>query len=441
MLKKIGRVPVRRLWRYASSVRLRDTDKSIGKCNVIFFSHDVDRGTKLEGQPFSSLLDNLSYSLRKQGLLTSHISFFGSKQTSIFDLTPAFLINRKYLWASIVDTLRFLRARVRKGDVPTSSRVELLFKDLIQKSEARLIVTIGLPKALAIAASKAEVHVIEVLHGFGYHPLPWDYGTRNEAELASEFWVADALSLATFLPLEAKGVVVTLINPLQLAKLPPVSANLSKADLGVSPEQHCSSPHQSEKLAKKVLFASSRGGYFGGRIDGRVADWGLVEKLIEESTESVQWYFRIHPMQVAEGSLSLEFRNISKIVRRYSNCDWEWATTSPPSAVYHEMDCLVTWGSEAVFDAHFSGLNSAVILPPHVDSGQAEGNHKTFDFLAEKKTLFFIPPDVSNILEWVAGQSPVEAELRAETGAHDLGFLVSRCLKLSGEDRAGTQGT
>lgn len=426
-LKLVFSIPRRRLRKSFQSIIFRDSIDKLSSCDVLFFLHDANRSSRWCRLPYSPLADSLSVALTNAGVRTKHVSFFGSSQALVFPATPVHLINRSFFRAYLSDVWRALRPGERKAGDDRSVNVEKLFAEIIERSQAKVVVTIGLPKPLALAAHSANVYLVEVLHGFGYAPLPWDYAERTALELPNEFWLGDSLSLETFSQLKRKGVKSTLIQPLHLVH-PEDADNLETLDrcdevLPPSPER---STHQIGTPAN-VLIVLSRGGYFGAKIDGRVEDWALIKRLVEESGQRVNWSFRLHPLHAAEGARSPAFRKVLRLVKRYQNCSWEWATTSPPGIVYPIQDCVVTWGSEAIFDAYFSGIASGVILPASQPLQEALGKHKAFDHLEERKSLTFLRPNSSEILIWINSQTTIDRAPQVETGARDFASLVESC--------------
>lgn len=426
LLDGLSTIPFRRIQKYAQSLFLRDSIRDLTSCDVLIFSHDVNRNSRWEGQPFSPLTDNVSIGLSEVGLKTAQVSFFGSRQTLVYPNTNVYLMNRSFLRAFLVDlfwSLLTFRNRSVRGRFEA---IERLFSQTIERSKAKLILTVGVPKPLATAARRANIRLIEVLHGFGYSPLPWDYADRKASELPHEFWLADPLSLETFKELETKGVANTLISPLQLVR-PEVREFLATQNgSSNSNPQVAESDFKSNHEKIKVLVVLSRGGYFGQKIDGRVEDWHLLERLVIDSSDEVVWHFRLHPMQTAEGKSSPTFQGVRRLEKNHENCDWEWATFSTPGIIYPEIDCVLTWGSEAVFDAFYSGLKSGVILPGSFPESEALGKHRALDMLHKQDFLTFLPPNAQEIRQWVKKQRKAQ-EVRIEPGAEDLAALVRRC--------------
>lgn len=429
LVNSAASIPPRRLWKYAQSLVQRDSIVEITSCDVLFFAHDVDRSSRWSGRPYSPLIDSLSLALTNVGVATKHVSFFGSSLDMAYPSTRVHLINRRYLWAYLADVWSSLLARKRRPGYSRFANVQKLYAEIIDRSQAKLVVTIGLPKQLVEAAHSANVYLVEVLHGFGYAPLPWDYADRTARELPNEFWLGDSISLQTFSQLATKGVKNTLIQPLQMVH-PECSSNLEnpndfESDLRDS-NAHTSDEH---RVLTRVLIVLSRGGYFGAEIDGRVEDWRLIERLVAESVQTVRWSFRLHPLHAAEGPRSPVFRRVSRLAKRYENCGWEWATTSPPGIVYAAQDCVVTWGSEAVFDAYFSGTASGVILPGLQPVEEAPGQHKALDYLEQKGFLTFLKPNFSEILRWINLQTQTIRAPQVEHGARDFASLVRSCVR------------
>ena len=416
--------PGRRRWAQAQSLFTRDSISALGACDVLFFAHDANRSSWWANQPFSPLTSNIRIALERAGLSSNEVAFFGSQQTLAYPTTTVFLMNRSFFQAYAKSLIHSLSHRLRKAGEISATPLEKLFASIIEKSEAKLIITIGLPKPLALAAHRTNVHLIEILHGFGYDPLPWDYATRRAKELPHEFWVADSLSLQTFKRLGKKGPKNKLVQPLQLEE--PIS--LEDKNRPDSAEQSLELTRntrstQSDRAAN-VVVVLSRGGYFGTDIDGIVEDWHLLENLLVKSSRSVNWFLRLHPLQVTDGVFSPAYRRVKKLSKQYENCSWQWATESPPSLVYPRMDCLLTWGSEAVFDGHFSGLSSGVVVPNADLLPIASGQHGAFDHLTSRRSLSFLEPDSESILNWVRMQKKASPNERVEIAAQDFFSIV-----------------
>lgn len=419
-----------RIFQYLRSLLVEDSWKSLKKSDVLFFSHDTHHLSLVNSLPFSPLLDSLRAGLEEAGLRTERVGFFGSRQKKGFGGAGSVRINRKYAFVRLIDLVRRLNKKEEGQDHNLPSVVRF-FSLLLTKSEAKVVIAVGVPIPLALATRNTNLHLVEVLHGFGYSSIPWDYMSRASSELPREVWVGDPLSHRTFMQLANKGIVRTLTSPLQLEPPPETGKPKLFPCHDVPPSGPSLNRQKSRRRLKKVVFATSRGGRFGMGLDTVRFDWELLNSLVSQSSESVFWFFRFHPTQMAAGRSSAVFRKVSRLAKRYANCDWEWVSKAPPSLTFKQMDSLLTLGgSEVVYDAHYSGLNSGVVLPRHVSSIEAAQN-KTFNFLAEKGTLAFLPPDTEQIINWVLKQERSNAWARKEKQAKGLSELVHRVHNLA----------
>lgn len=426
-----------RIIQYTLSLLLKDSWKSIEKSDVLFFSLDAHHTSLVNSHPFSPLLDNLAAALEGAGLRSQRIGFFGSRQKTVFGGTESVRLNRKYVFIRLMDMVYGLRKKKDVGESINAPNLHRFFSQLLNKTEAKMVISVGVPKPLATAAHNTNTRLIEVIHGFGYSSVPWDYMFRAPEELPDEVWVGDPLSLETFRQLSEKGVAGKLISPLQLEPPARISSSESAphdwgARLGPS-----NIPRPSLGGPKRVIFATSRGGRFGERIDTNGFDWSILENLISQSSESVLWFFRVHPTQISAGYSSAVFRKVTRITQRYTNCDWEWISKVPPSLTFSQMDSLLTFGgSEIVYDAHYAGLNSGVLLPKHVSPHEALGQNKTLDFLVERGSVTFLSPEVEDILRWILKQTRGNESARKEAQAESLEELVARVHKHVAESKS-----
>lgn len=426
-----------RIFQYFRGLFVKDSWKSIEKSDILFFSDDAHHTSLLNSLPFSPLLDNLAAGFENVGVRTQRVAFFGSRHKKVFGGTESLTLNRKYILVRLRDMICGLRNKEKVGEGVNMPNVTRFFSHLLTKSGAKIVISVGVPKPLATAAHNTNTGLIEVIHGFGYSSVPWDYIFRAPEELPDEVWVGDPLSLETFRQLSHQGVAVKLISPLQLEPPARISSSESAPDNFGARLGPSNIPRPSPGEPKKVVFATSRGGRFGERIDTNRFDWNIIESLISQSSESVLWFFRVHPTQISAGFSSAVFRKVTRITERYTNCDWKWMSRVPPSLTFSQMDSLLTFGgSEIVYDAHYAGLNSGVLLPNHLSPHEALGQNKTLDFLVERGSVSFLSTEIEEILRWILKQTKGNESARKEARAESLNQLVARVHKHVAESKS-----
>lgn len=414
---------------------IRDRIVDLPSADILMFLHDANQTVVVDGRFYSPILDPLRLGLEDRGLSVASISHFGSVRGGTAAHANPAPANRSHLKARLLDTTLSVASRFFPTKIPIAFFRERMFLKIYRQTGARLALTIGLPLGLSRAAAKSGVTTVEVLHGFGYDELPFGYDTRVRADLPDFFLAGDCLSGQTFKSLEPLGVKTEVIEPLQLR---PPTTHLSVAsaiDKALSDQDQESRGFTAKPEGQiLVLVAMSRMSPINGRKDSDPTDWKVLMECINQLGPSVGWLFRMHPVQFAGGQKIGGFSKIRNFIEEAANCEWEYPTTAAPTELFREADCLLTFGSEIVFDASFFGIPSALLVPPsRAVESDASWLRPGFRSLVESGHLEIIDASPDDVTAWIMRRKRVlphhDSRCRPLTFKETITFLASKAVK------------
>lgn len=298
------------------TLRKSDDFKVIGTCSVLFVCHDVDRGIDMSGLAFSPLIDPIRSNLEKIGIKSAVVA----QPFSILGLGKApgspRTINRKYLAGSI---------QGRFGRIFFKRRYNIshknLWKTILEKSQASVVVAIGSSVELSTAANEHGVHLIELLHGYNYGEIPWGYDLRPPDQLPSTILSLDDKSTKTFSKLStSKNFCITVKNPWYEYLLS--GANNDDSDFESFHTMKQFLIDQKGENKKLVIVCLQWGYGRGERFDGIFRN-GLfpeqIESLLVDQQSDELWIFRLHPVQVREVKYKAEREYLAEFTDKFSN--------------------------------------------------------------------------------------------------------------------------
>jgi hypothetical protein len=297
-------------------LRKSDDFKEIGTCSVLFVCHDVDRGIDMSGLAFSPLIDPIRLNLEKIGFdsavvaqpfsILGHSKAHGSPRT----------INRKYLAGSIRG--RFGRLFFnRKYNIAHKN----LWKTILEKSKATVVVAIGSSVELGVAANEHGVHLIELLHGYNYGEIPWGYDLRSPSQLPSTILSLDDKSTETFSKLStSKNFCITVKNPWYEYLLNGDDNYNSDFESFRTMQKFLMDQKGKDK---KLIVVCLQWGYGKGEIFDGVFRNGLfpeqIESLLIDQESNELWIFRLHPVQVREDRYKADREYLAEFTDKFSN--------------------------------------------------------------------------------------------------------------------------
>lgn len=346
-------------WRHrillASSLINPDNLKRLKICDVLLFGHDVDRPIDLSDKAYSPLLDSISEDLESRGLSCMSIAHFGSLLTGKKGYGEPVSFNYAYIWYRLtrkVLNLFGMPARLKNNP----------FEDILEKTKAKLIVTIGSPIELASAAKIKGVFHVEVLHGIGYVNIPWGWDNLPAVCLPHGILSLDGISTRALSPLESKDINIhTIPNPF-LKRFTLEKSHSFPADWRLSPVNI-------NQFSKRILVSLNWGyaGDHGPHVHfANILSNGLffneLGDLIGQEPD-IFWHFRFHPVQLRKHRYRYLLKFMDNFVFSHSNSEWREASRVPFPIIAMNCDGNIGMSSMSCYDAAAMGVPSLMLCP------------------------------------------------------------------------------
>ena len=396
------------LFRALTSLRHRlanfnilDDVKSLPKCDVLFVCHDVDRSIFVKEVAYSPLIDSVRQDFEEHGFLCSSIALPWSKFTGLKAYGHPVAINRSYLF--------FLFCRKISSLLKLTNLCKAYnpYEVVLQKTQARLVISIGSPLYLARAARENAVFHVELLHAFGYSKIEWGWETFLAEDLPQGILSLDDVSEASFAPLKGKGLEIKTIPHPFLKKF------LSKQRRDFFGEQ-ITTFNEKHRFKKVILFSLNYG--YSGDLEEFNQFSGILEnglfpdevgELIDEDT-SILWLLRLHPVQMKGAEYSKTRMFVDDFVSKRQNCEWLLASQMSYPSVVSQCDGTITMISSSVYEAASLGVTSLLLCP----TLQPGGKHQNwYNDLADDGYIKKIIFDKKVVREWLASCSRVKPRL------------------------------
>lgn len=320
----------------------------IKRCDVLLFCHDVDRGLTLNGLAYSPLIDSIYEDFTRKKIKCQEISLPWSKLGLKKTTNKSVLFNRNYLIQLIFNKIFNLN---------NFDAYNLIFK----KSQAKLIIGIGLTSDLCSSAKNCNVRTMELLHGIGYTFIPWGWDELDVEKLPNTVLVLDDVSLESFKPLKSKGLsIIKVPHPFYKKILDPEFSPPNEWNYTAKPN-------------KKNILITLQWGYDGdlNEFDGILINgifYSELELLIKKR-EDFFWHFRLHPVQMKADISNKSISFMKDFSNKYSNIVWEKSSTVPLTSVASVCDAHITMSSMSCYDAALFGLPTLVLCPTTRDDG------------------------------------------------------------------------
>jgi hypothetical protein len=373
------------------AIMLGDTVREIPPSDVLFFSHDVDNSETLNGRAYGRLLDTVLESCVERGLTVAHVSIpysvFAEEQTYF----KRYRMNRSRFVSDLARKAKLLELTKRLS--------ERMFRNILLRSGAKIIFSIGLPASLSIVAKALGLTTVEVLHGKGLvesdRPAI-DWSNRAEEELPSAFLALDEVSYRTFVGIGFKNVRVLYASDFWLDRI-------NNPQRGNIPSEW-EAPGFLTGGRTKVVLVSLQWRYRGGtkEFEG-ILDNGYIPasviKAIEKSHEDVQWLLRLHPvLRRSNKKREAEFF-LESLSQQNPNVEWQISSTVPLPSVLSISTRHVTMRSGATVDASQMGIPTALLCPTIAPGKSNAAVHRA---LREKGLVRrFDIADDEGLLSWI----------------------------------------
>lgn len=368
---------VSRLTEIMRGVRRRDTWKQLQVVDGLVLLHDVDRSTVNRGLPASPLIDPVAADLGARGVRVATLAHPWSCLTGPDAWGSPFSWNRTYLRLRLIDRVWFVERAGR------AERLQDFWGDLLASRSVSFVLVIGAPEELCEAARSRGIPVIELLHGFGYHRLPFGYGERSANSLPTDFVAFDDVSFTTFAEKFGSSHVV---RSTRSVKDEPLSHAVSR-------------PLSSDVTALVTLgWKKPDRGRLVDVSPGEVIPQDIV-RAISRGASGIRWMLRPHPVMLRRRRYSRHLTQFRRFISTNPTCGQFDESTAGLDDLLRTVDCHVTMFSETAYQASSAGIKTLLLSPALTHGGELEG---TFADLVERGDAQISPGmEADEIIDWV----------------------------------------
>jgi len=385
-----------------------DTYQSLGKCDVLLCSHDVDLGETLNGLPYSKLIDSVCEDLTDKGWICKQFAHPFSVLTGKKAWGNPASANRKILELSIRQKIQKtfpLFSHLTPGKIkklPITS-LDSFYCDLFDITQPKCIITIGSPASMCSVARLKGIPMIELLHGIGYATDPWGWDKEPPCNLPTGVLSLDDVSTKTFSNLKNKGVEVRQIPHPFFRRFLNVEARKKL------PQEWQKKPSWLP-VDRPVILVALSWGYDGDHSSytqfAGILKNGLIPDevidAVEQTQDSVFWLFRRHPVQLKMSKYNHHRQFLDKLVKKYPNCEWYESSVLPLPLLLSYCSGHITMSSMTSYDAAFMGVKSLLLCPTLQLNGAGSCYFQDLIASGFAELGNF---DTGNIVQWVTGVS------------------------------------
>lgn len=386
------------------SLRVPDSCRNLGPCDLLLCCRDVDCAETVEGRSYSKLIDSVADDLQERGWGCRRFALPFSELVDGKAWGCPVSANRRLFFGAIVEKLFFETFSLFQslpGDKAAARALsfqERVYRKILETAKPRGIVAIGAPRALCRAARKVKVPVVELLHGYGYAQVPWGWDREARDNLPNAIWALDRVSARTFSCLEDKGLRVTHIPD------PWRSRFEDAAKRRRLPPEWARRPDWLPVERRMILY-SLQWGYDGDyRPFDHIVPNGIlpdaVIRAVELTRDSVYWLFRMHPVQMRSWRYASHRRFMDRLCSRFSHCEWQRPSRHVLPALLPHCDGHMSMTSTTTYDAALAGVPSLLLCPTIERGGINEG---LFEDLRSSGLAEFAREDEVFIAKWVQG--------------------------------------
>jgi hypothetical protein len=397
-----------------------DDSKFLTRSDVLFVCHDVDRPMVVNGRAYSPLIDSVRSEFESLGFVCSSIALPWSKLKRFRAYGAPVSINRSYaIFLFCKGVCSFLK-------LSNDCKFFNPYEGVMQKTEAKLIISIGSPRYLANAARANQIFHVELLHAFGYSKVEWGWEKFPAADLPQGILSLDEVSTASFSLLREKGIEIKTIPHPFLKKF------LTKEKLGILDESNFD--FNSDQAFTKIILISLNWGYdgdhgefhhFSGILKNGLFACELGE-LIDEFP-NILWLIRLHPVQMMGKQYKGARDYINDFVSKRTNCEWRRASQMPFPSVARQCDGTIAMVSSSVYEAATLGVTSLLLCPTLLPGG---ANQNWYTDLVDEGYVKKIGIDKCSIKKWLftcSMQKPRLSNLKNNSSwLHALDWMLIR---------------
>jgi hypothetical protein len=394
--------------------------KDFKKSHILFFCHDDNRGIDLDGRAYAQILDSFKDDFEQLGFSCLSISHPYSSLTSNLGYGFPVSINRNYFFARLKDHIYQLLGKY-------SNSIGDMYELIFNKTECRLIISIGSPTELARIARKKNIFHLELLHGIGYTFIPWGWDQLEVEKLPQGILAFDEVSFSTFSKLTSKGIYIRTIPHPFLKKF--THKNLEKI-----PNEWKMKRTIGIGYSKRILV-SLTWGYAGdeGEIHqfANILPNGLfyeeLAEVISKTKDEIFWHFRFHPCHLRQKKYKKLLLFMDEFVKNNPNTEWEMSSKLPLPSVVVNCDGNITMSSMSCYEAAAMGVKTLVLCPTMRND---EIWKDYFSDLEEEGYVNKEQVNVNMLLNWVENVSKTEPRLSnlldENSWNHNINWILNK---------------
>jgi hypothetical protein len=391
-----------------------DDYHKLKNAEILFFCHDVDRNIIIDDKHYSTLLDSLREKFEEKGFKCQSIAHPISYLTGEKSTGKPLSINRKFLIA------KFFNKISRNFKIFSKFNKKSLYEKLIEKSKARIIITIGIDGDLCFAARKKNVFIVELFHFIGLTRVPMRYDWKNEPleNLPQGILSLDEVTTKTFSFLTKRGITIKTIPH-------PFIKNLDNLKNKLFSNVNSDHIKKLENYKRKVLISLSWI-YASDCIEyphlNNVLENELFYKEMADlvnSEKDIFWSFRLHPVQLNMPKYKYMINFMKKFVSQNTNSDFEYISNIPLYNALLINDCHLTMFSSTCYEASVLGIPSLAFCPSILPGGIDENRYFDLENEGYLKKIHFEKEFVKNWVKNVKKKDPRISNLRDDKSYDD----------------------
>jgi len=342
-----------------SKANFREDLKGLNVCDVLFFCHDADRPLSLKGKAFSPLVDVVRKDFESRGLNCLSIAHPWSSLIGEAAHGEPIGMNKTYFFYLIHKKLLRLLGMSQKD-------VNNPYSLILEKTKAKLIITIGSPILLASVARERNIFHVELLHGIGYSFLPWGWDRLPPSCLPQGVLSLDEVSTASFGQLEDKGITVHTIPHPFLKNFVGRNKELFETAFDMS---FCTSADFKKQIVITFNWSRThkdilRNAFTGSKPGPFLL---LLSELVAEE-KNIFWHFRLHPVQLRNPNFKYLRDFMDEFVSTNTNACWRESSQLPLPSLANFCDAHISLESMSCYDVAMLGIPS-LMLSPRIHNG------------------------------------------------------------------------
>ena len=379
------------------SLLIPDSWKGLKKCDVLLCCSDAHRYFNFDGKAYSPWLDSLAQDLVIAGWKVERLANWGSVLVEDEAYGAPKSANRMIFWYKVIQIIKFFFGKYATYIIKYSRCINP-YDRILEKTGCRCILAIGSDDILCQSARAKGIHIIEMLHGIGYTPLPWGWDKLSVASLPTGILSMDSVSTKTFKILESKGITVKQINH-------PWIRNKGSSEKCKYVSELNKKLEENQNQYKKKILISLAPGYDGEEKElcGIIRNGVIPEAIIDsisDTQDDVFWFLRLHQQQRMKAFRYRRHRRmVNSIVSKFKNTESLLSSQCKLNGLLRECTGHITMCSMTSYEAAYMGVPT-LLLCPTLGYGK-EYEHKFSDLKDEGYAELNINPNSNDVTGWV----------------------------------------